>query len=140
MVVDSSAVIAILKREPGWENLQDALLTAEVAVMSAAVVVETSLVIEAAGGQAGVERLDALLKAAGIAVVAFEPEQVELAREGFRRFGKGRHPAGLNFGDCLCYALARQRVEPLLFKGEDFSKTDVEAALPGSAITQDGAR
>jgi ribonuclease VapC len=129
MVVDSSAVIAILRQEPGWEELQEALVGAEVAVMSAAAVVETSIVIEAASGELGLEKLDALLDAAGIAVVAFEPEQVALAREGFRRFGKGRHPAGLNFGDCLCYALARQRAEPLLFKGGDFSKTDVETAL-----------
>jgi ribonuclease VapC len=130
MVVDSSAVIAILKQEPGWERLQEALLRAETAVMSAAVVVETSIVIEAASGAAGLRKLDALLEATAIEVVAFEPEQVALARDGFRRFGKGRHPARLNFGDCLSYALAQQRAEPLLFTGEDFGRTDVEAALP----------
>jgi ribonuclease VapC len=132
MVVDSSAVIAILKQEPGWEDLQEALLGAELAVMSAAVVVETSIVIEAASGEAGVGKLDALLDAAGIEVVAFEPEQVALARDGLRRFGKGRHPARLNFGDCLSYALARQRAEPLLFAGKDFSRTDIDAALPAA--------
>jgi ribonuclease VapC len=130
MVVDSSAVIAILRQESGWQALQEALLGAEVAVMSAAVVVETSIVIEAASGEAGIKQLDALLDAIGIEVVAFEPAQVALARDGFRRFGKGRHPASLNLGDCLSYALARQRAEPLLFKGNDFSRTDVEAALP----------
>jgi ribonuclease VapC len=98
--------------------------------MSAAVAVETSIVIEAASAAAGVEELDALLAAAAIEIVPFEPEQVALAREGFRRFGKGRHPARLNFGDCLSYALARHRAEPLLFTGEDFSRTDVEVALP----------
>lgn len=130
MVVDSSAVIAILRQEPGWERLQQMLLGAEIAVMSAAVVVEASIVIEAASGEAGVKELDALLDAAAIEIVPFQPEQVALAREGFRRFGKGRHPARLNFGDGLSYALARQRAEPLLFTGDDFSRTDVEVALP----------
>ena len=130
MVVDSSAVIAILRREPGWERLQEALLGADATVMSAAVVVETSIVIEAASAAAGIRELDALLDAAAIEIVPFQPEQVALAREGFRRFGKGRHPARLNFGDCLSYALARQRAEPLLFTGDDFSRTDVEVALP----------
>ena len=130
MVVDSSAIIAILRKESGWERLQKTLLDAEIAVMSAAVIVETSIVIEAAAGEAGVRELNALLDAAGIEMVPFQPEQVALAREGFRRFGKGRHPARLNFGDCLSYALARQRAEPLLFTGDDFSRTDVEVALP----------
>lgn len=130
MVVDTSAVIAILKKEPGWKRLQEALLGAEIAVMSAAVVVEASIVIEAAGGEAAVKELDALLDAAAIEIVPFQPEQVALAREGFRRFGKGRHPARLNFGDCLSYALARQRAEPLLCTGDDFSRTDIEVALP----------
>ena len=130
MVVDSSAVIAILRKEPGWERLQEALLGADVAVMSAAVVVKTSFVIEAAAGDAGIRELDALLDAAAIEIVPFQPEQVALARDGFRRFGKGRHPARLNFGDCLSYALARQRAEPLLFAGDDFSRTDIEVALP----------
>jgi ribonuclease VapC len=130
MVVDSSAIIAILRQEPGWERLHDALLGAEAPVISAASVVETSIVVESAAGKAGIDKLDALLDAAAIAIVPFDAAQVALARDGFRRFGKGRHPAGLNFGDCLCYALARQRGEPLLFKGDDFARTDVEAALP----------
>jgi len=129
MVVDSSAVVAILRKESGWERLQETLLGAEIAVMSAAVVVETSIVIQAAAGAAGISELDALIDAAGIEIVPFQPEQVALAREGFRRFGKGRHPARLDFGDCLSYALARQRAEPLLFTGDDFSRTDVRAAL-----------
>ena len=129
MVVDSSAVIAILRKESGWERLQETLLDAEIAVMSAAVVVETSIVIEAAAGNAGIRELDALLDAAGIEIVPFQPEHVALAREAFRRFGKGRHPAKLNFGDCLSYALARQRAEPLLFTGDDFSRTDIMPAL-----------
>jgi ribonuclease VapC len=97
--------------------------------MSAAVVVETSIVIEAAAGEAGIRELDALLDAAGIEIVPFQPEQVALARECFRRFGKGRHPARLDFGDCLSYALARHRAEPLLFTGDDLSRTDIGAAL-----------
>ena len=132
MVVDSSAVIAILRKESGWERLQETLLDAEIAVMSAAVVVETSIVIEAAAGNAGIRELDALLDAAGIEIVPFQPAHVALAREGLRRFGKGRHPAKLNFGDCLSYALARQRAEPLLFTGDDFSRTDIMSALSPS--------
>ena len=92
--------------------------------------VETSIVVEAASGAAGIGKLDALLAAAAIEIAPFDAAQVALAREGFRRFGKGRHLAKLNFGDCLSYALARHRAEPLLFKGDDFAATDVEAALP----------
>ena len=93
MVVDSSAIVAILRREPGWERLEEAILGAQRPVMSAAVVVETSIVIEAARGQAGVRELDALLEELAIEIVPFDAGQVERAREGFRRFGKGRHPA-----------------------------------------------
>ena len=131
MVVDSSALIAILKREAGWERLQETVLGAERAVMSAAVLVETSIVIEATRGQAGIRELDTLLDELAIEVLGFGPEQVEPAREAFRRFGKGRHPARLNFGDCLSYGLARHLAEPLLFIGGDFAKTDVVPALPG---------
>jgi ribonuclease VapC len=131
MVVDSSAVVAILRREAGWQRLEETILGADRPVMSAAVLVETSIVIEAARGQSGIRELDALLGQLAIEVVPFEPEQVELAREGFRRFGKGRHPARLNFGDCLSYGLARHLAEPLLFIGGDFAKTDITPALAG---------
>lgn len=130
MVVDSSAVVAILRREPGWERLEEEIFGATRPVMSAAVLVETSIVIEAARGQAGVRELDALLDELAIDIVPFDAEQVQRAREGFRRFGTGRHPARLNFGDCLSYALARHLAEPLLSIGDDFARTDVEAALP----------
>jgi ribonuclease VapC len=130
MVVDSSAVIAILRLQDGWERLRDILLTAPGCVMSAATLVEAGMVMEGRLGKAGAQDLDRLIAEVPIEIVPFDRSQAALAREGFRRFGKGRHPAGLNFGDCLCYALARQRGEPLLCKGEDFARTDVEAALP----------
>jgi ribonuclease VapC len=98
--------------------------------MSSATLAEAGMVMEGRLGQAGSWDLDRLVAEVPIEILPFDATQATLAREGFRRFSKGRHPAGLNFGDCLCYALARHRGEPLLFKGDDFSKTDVEAALP----------
>jgi ribonuclease VapC len=88
------------------------------------------MVMEGRLGQAGAHDLDRLVAEVPIQVLPFDSAQAMLAREGFRLFGKGRHPAGLNFGDCLCYALARHRAEPLLFKGNDFSQTDIKPALP----------
>lgn len=130
MVVDSSAVIAILYEEPGWRSSIDALRGAPRRIMSAATLVEAGMVIEAKRGAAGAELLDSLIARFGIEIVPFDAEQAALAREAFRRFGKGRHPAALNFGDCLTYALARREDAPLLFVGDDFARTDVEAALP----------
>lgn len=133
MVVDSSAVIAVLKNERGAGFLREAILDSERCVMSAPGMVESSIVIEAERGEAGIREFDALLDELAIEIVPFDSEQAIIAREAFRRFGKGRHPAGLNFGDCLAYALAKHLAEPLLFIGDDFAKTDIEAAL-----TRDG--
>lgn len=97
--------------------------------LSTASFVELSIVIEARRGAEGIRDLDLFLATAGIELVAFDMAQARLAREGFRCFGKGRHPAGLNLGDCFSYALARVLDEPLLFKGEDFPLTDVKIVL-----------
>jgi ribonuclease VapC len=131
MIVDSSAIIAILKDEPGAEALRDIAVGAHRCGMSAATLVETGMVVEGQRGEAGAAELDLLLGELRIEVIPFDAEQAALARDAFRRFGKGRHPAGLNFGDCLAYALAKHLGEPLLFTGDDFTKTDLATALPG---------
>jgi ribonuclease VapC len=129
MVMDSSAAIAILRREEGWERLRDALLSAGRCAMSSATLVEAGMVMESRLGRAGGNDLDRLVAEVPIDIVPFDSEQAILARDAFRRFAKGRHPAGLNFGDCLAYALAKHLAEPLLFTGGDFARTDVEPAV-----------
>lgn len=129
MVIDTSAVIALLLGEPGAERFKRALNDAPSLAMSAASVLETSLVIDSRFGPAAAEILDKWLESSPIEVVVVTRRQIEAAREGFRRFGKGRHPAGLNFGDCFSYGLAKASGDTLLFQGEDFSKTDVAAAV-----------
>jgi ribonuclease VapC len=121
----SSALIAILSDEPEAPGLEAAIEADSVRLLSAASLVEASIVIESRYGEAGGRELDLLVREAGIEVVAVSPEQAELARAAYRRFGRGRHPAGLNFGDCFSYALSVATDEPLLFKGDDFSKTDI---------------
>lgn len=129
MIVDSSVFIALLRRERGCEAYERVLAGAEGVVTSAATLVETALVAEGKGGVTTGADLDALLDRLEVEVVPFTAEHARRAREGWRRYGKGRHPAGLNLGDCFAYALATSRDEPLLFKGADFSQTDVKAAL-----------
>jgi ribonuclease VapC len=132
MIVDSSALVAIVLVEPGWERLRECLARAADARVSAMSLVEAGMVLESRLGPAGAVQLDDLLLDAELTVVPFDEAQARLAREAFRRFGRGRHPAGLNFGDCCVYALARQRGESLLFVGEDFARTDVlPAVAPG---------
>jgi ribonuclease VapC len=97
--------------------------------MSAVSLVEAALVIEGRFGERGARELDALLARSRIEVVAFDDRQAMFARDAFRRFGRGRHAAGLNFGDCLAYALAKHLGEPLLFKGDDFAGADITPAL-----------
>lgn len=126
MVVDTSAILAILQNEPQRRAFSEAIEAAEVRSISAACFVESSLVLESRFGADGVRDLDLLLVKAAITIEPVDVDQAHLARQAFRRFGKGRHPAALNFGDCFAYALARSRAEPLLFKGEDFSLTDIE--------------
>lgn len=126
MVLDSSAVLAILTNEPERRAFNEAIEAAESKAMSAATFVETSIVIEARFGGDGVHDLDHFLGLAQIEMVPVDSEQAYVARRAFSSFGKGRHPAGLNFGDCFSYALAKVRGERLLCKGEDFAKTDID--------------
>ncbi|MHB8876125.1 MAG: type II toxin-antitoxin system VapC family toxin [Myxococcaceae bacterium] len=129
MVLDTSAALAILLGEPEREAFAQAIADAPVRLMSAISGLEAALVIETRKGPAGGRELDLLLHAAKVELVAFSSEQFALARAGWRKFGKGRHRAGLNFGDCCAYALALQSGEPLLYKGNDFSHTDLPAAV-----------
>ena len=125
MVIDTSAVLAILQDEPERRRFAEAIEAAATRWMSAATWVESSLVLEARYGSDGLRDFDRLMERIAVEIVPVDLEQARAAREAFRRFGKGRHPAGLNFGDCFSYALARMLGEPLLFKGADFSQTDL---------------
>ena len=125
MVVDTSALLALLLNEAEAPAFRLAMEADPVRLLSAASLVEIGIVIEARVGEVGGRELDLLLQKAAIEVVAVDAEQADLARQAFRRFGKGRHAAGLNYGDCFSYALAQSSGEPLLFKGNDFSQTDL---------------
>lgn len=129
MILDSSAVLAILFREPDFEAYEAAIASAPYRRISAANFVEVSIVVESRGGHAVVQQWDALVREAGIAVESVTEEQALIARQAFSDYGKGRHPAALNFGDCFAYALAKSIGEPLLFKGQDFRQTDILPAL-----------
>ena len=129
MVIDTSALVALLGMEPEAARLAAAIEQDPQRLISAATLVETGLVIEARYGAAGGRELDLLVAKAALVVEAVTAEQADVAREAWRRFGRGRHSAGLTFGDCFSYALARTFGEPLLFKGEDFSQTDVAVVL-----------
>lgn len=129
MILDTSALAAILFGEADADRYIRCLHEAEVCRISVATYVELSMVVEGQLGPEAGRQCDMLLRRAG---VVFEPvtvEQGHLARQAFLDFGKGRHPAGLNFGDCFAYALAKASGEPLLFKGADFARTDVQSAL-----------
>ena len=128
MIVDSSALIAVVNRESDAERYEEAMLTAPHRRMSVANILETTMVVESRGGVAAGHELDVVLVRAGIEPVPVTVEQMEAARQAWRRFGRGNHPAALNFGDCFAYALARVTNEPLLFKGNDFAQTDISAA------------
>lgn len=129
MIVDTSAVVAILFAERDAEIYAQAIAEAESCKISAANFVEVSVVIEAQTKEGGSRQLDAFVRRAGIAIEPVSEEQAYIARQAYADFGKGRHAAALNFGDCFSYALAKATGEPLLFKGRDFSKTDLESAL-----------
>lgn len=131
MVIDTSALIAILLGEPDAEAFAVAIADDPKKLISAFSALEVSIVIEAKKGEAGGRELDLLLHRSQIEIVAMDSEQAELARIAWRTFGKGRHPAGLNIGDCCSYALSKSCNEPLLFKGDDFSKTDLKIVKPG---------
>ncbi len=127
MVIDTSALLAILQDEPERRSFTEAVENAAHCAISAASYVEASLVIETRFGAQGLQDLDLLISKAGIEIASVDAEQALIARRAFSRFGRGRHPAGLNFGDCFAYALAEARREPLLFEGSDFAQTDIEA-------------
>ena len=127
MVIDTSALLAILFNEPDAERYEVAIEQDPSRLISAATVLETGIVVEARYGEAGGREFDLLLHKAQLKIVTVTPEQVEIGRAAFRTFGKGRHPAGLNYGDCFSYALSKTSGEPLLFKGDDFLRTDVQS-------------
>ncbi|HSA80465.1 MAG TPA: type II toxin-antitoxin system VapC family toxin [Geminicoccaceae bacterium] len=128
MVIDSSALIAILVNEPERARFVDLIATDATRLVSAAGLLETALVIYSRKGDTGYRELDLFVHRASLEPVPVDLDQVLIARRAFRRYGKGHHAAGLNFGDCFAYALAKATGEPLLFKGDDFRHTDIAPA------------
>jgi ribonuclease VapC len=135
MVIDTSAIVAVLFDEPDQRQYDDAMAAAPVRLVSAVTRVELSFVVESRKGEAGRARLDRFFALTGAEVVSVTPQQAEIAIDAFRRFGKGRHRAALNIGDCFSYALATATNHPLLFKGNDFNHTDIRAVLPVPEVT-----
>jgi ribonuclease VapC len=131
MVIDSSALIAILRKEPEADAFLHAIDRDAVRLVSAMTKLETSMVAIGMRDRAGGEDVGRLLTKIAATIVPFDEHQADIAREAFARYGKGRHPAGLNFGDCAAYALAVAEAEPLLCKGTDFGATDVEVVGQG---------
>lgn len=129
MVIDTSAIVAVLLNEANAARVAQAIETGSQRLLSAANLLEASIVIESRKGEAGGRELDLLLYRTAIEVIGVDQDQAEIARLAWRRFGKGRHPAGLNYGDCFAYALAKTRRLPLLYQGQDFSQTDI-AGVP----------
>ena len=129
MVIDTSALIAILFGEPEASFFARAVADESKKLISAFNALETGIVVEARKGEAGGRELDLLMHRAQIEIVAMNADQAEIARAAWRKYGKGNHPAGLNIGDCCAYALTKYSGEPLLFKGNDFSQTDIRAAI-----------
>jgi ribonuclease VapC len=128
VIIDSSALVAILASEAEADDLEDSLLDAPLRRISAVTYVETAIVVDARRDVVLSRRLDEFLRETEIKIEPVTSEQARLAREAYRDFGKGRHRAGLNLGDCFAYALAKEKGEPLLFKGNEFRRTDVESA------------
>ena len=126
MIVDTSALLAIFLAEPERSSFLAQLMQAERRSISAANLFETGIVLEARRGEAAGREFDLFVIRVDLEVVPLDGEQVEIARSAWRRYGKGRHPADLNFGDCFAYALAKLIGEPLLAKGADFARTDIE--------------
>jgi ribonuclease VapC len=128
MIVDTSAVVAILRAEPDAPDFAQAIDSASIKRISAVSYVEIAAVIEGKDGTNG-RRFDDFFRVSRITIEPVTVRQAEIARQAYRDFGKGRHKAGLNFGDCFAYALAKEMDEPLLFKGKDFRHTDAESAF-----------
>lgn len=125
MVIDSSVIVAVALDEPEALAFERLIVEDPVRLVSAATLLEAAIVIEARYGDAGGRELDRWLSSIGAEIIPVDLALVEAARRAWRKFGKGRHTAGLNFGDCFSYALAKSRGEVLLYKGNDFSKTDI---------------
>jgi ribonuclease VapC len=132
MVLDTSAVLAILQNEPERRQFNEAIEAADTRSLSTASFVECSMIVESRYGADGVRALDLFIAKAQVSLVPVDEEQADLARRAFRKYGKGRHSAGLNFGDCFSYALSKALEEPLLFKGNDFPQTDVDCYHPST--------
>jgi ribonuclease VapC len=128
MVVDSSALVSILLEEPKHEQLFDKAVDSEITLVGAPLALETVMVVSGRSSADARYQLAGLLRTIGAEIVPFTEEHYEAALSAFLRYGKGRHPAALNFGDCMSYAFARVSGLPLLYTGNDFSKTDVQAA------------
>lgn len=128
MVIDTSALIAIISGEPEQKALNELIADAEDAVISAATLLEANIVAEARSGPKGPDLIAQVLSVSATRVVAVDETQAAIAHRAWRTYGKGRHPAGLNYGDCFSYALAKATGKPLLFKGNDFNQTDIAAA------------
>lgn len=128
MILDSSALLAIVFREPGFEALLDRILGADVRAAGAPTLTGTGIVLEARLGERSYGMLERLLDELDVREIPFGEIHWREAADAFRRYGRGRHPASLNFGDCLTYATARLAAEPLLFVGDDFRHTDLDVA------------
>jgi ribonuclease VapC len=128
MVIDTSAIVAIAQNEPEALAFEQLIADDPVRFISAATVLEAAMVLETRFGEPGGAEFDLWLAKAGVEIIAMDAEHADQARRAWRRYGKGRHPAGLNYGDCFSYALAMLTDEPLLFKGNDFAQTDIRAA------------
>jgi ribonuclease VapC len=129
MVIDTSALAAIFFAETERQSFLDAITAAGSRLISAASLLETGIVLEARQGEAAGREFDLFVVRANLNIVPVDAEQADLARSAWRKYGKGRHPAALNFGDCFAYALAKSSSEPLLAKGTDFALTDIEVVL-----------
>jgi ribonuclease VapC len=128
VILDTSAIIAILRDEPEASAMAQAMERSETFRVSAVSYVEAAIVIDSSRSPVSSRRFDDFLREAEVVIESVSPEQARIAREAYRDFGKGRHNAGLNFGDCFAYALAKALNEPLLFLGDDFRHTDIEGA------------
>ncbi len=128
MILDTSALVSIIIEEPGYERLLQKANTANVTLVGAPLAFEAAMVLSARLGRDARSTLHGLLRTIGAEIVPFTEEHYEAAVSAFLRYGKGRHPAGLNFGDCMSYAFARVSGLPLLYTGDDFSKTDIQSA------------
>ncbi len=132
MVIDTSAIVAIALNEPDSAELELQIADDPIRLISTATVLEATIVLETRLGDAGGREFDLWLLKVGVEIIPVDAEQIEAARRAWRRYGKGRHAAGLNYGDCFSYALAVTRGEPLLFKGEDFAKIDIRRPGEGT--------